>query len=102
MAQGHWTEVEARAVLAAQRKSGLSVEAFARGHGLQPQRLYWWRKKLTSTAAAAVMPVRVVEREPPRGEPVTILLRSGHVLKVGRDFDEVAFVRAVELLGGIG
>jgi len=41
MAQGHWTEVEARAVLAAQRKSGLSVEAFARGHGLQPQHLYW-------------------------------------------------------------
>jgi hypothetical protein len=32
---------------------------------------------------------------------VTILLRTGHMLKVGRDFDEVAFVRAVELLGGV-
>ena len=101
MAHGQWTEVEARAVLAAQRKSGLSVDAFARDNGLLPQRLYWWRKKLTATTAAEVMPVRVVERDPRRGEPVTILLRTGHMLKVGRDFDEVAFVRAVELLGGI-
>jgi hypothetical protein len=102
MAHGQWTEVEARAVLAAQKKSGLSVDAFARDNGLLPQRLYWWRKKLAATMAATVMPVRVVEREPRRGEPVTILLRTGHMLKVGRDFDEVAFVRAVELLGGIG
>jgi hypothetical protein len=45
MAHGQWTEVEARAVLAAQKKSGLSIDAFARDNGLLPQRLYWWRKK---------------------------------------------------------
>ena len=33
-----------------------------------------------------------------RGEPVTVLLRSGHMLKVGRDFDESAFARVVALL----
>ena len=43
MAHGQWTEVEARAVLAAQKKRGLSVDAFARDNGLLRQRLYWWR-----------------------------------------------------------
>jgi hypothetical protein len=33
-----------------------------------------------------------------RGEPVTVLLRSGHMVKVGRDFDESAFARVVALL----
>jgi hypothetical protein len=64
-----------------------------------PQRLYWWRKKLAATEAArqpTVLPVKVVE--PRRGEPVTVLLRSGHMLKVGRDFDEVVFARVVALL----
>ena len=36
--------------------------------------------------------------EPRRGEPVTALLRSGHMLKVSRDFDEVVFARVVALL----
>ena len=53
--------------------------------GLVPQRLYWWRKKLVTKDAAptsrfALLPVKVVE--PRRGEPVTVLLRSGHTLKL--------------------
>ena len=46
----------------------------------------------------ALLPVKVVE--PRRGEPFTVLLRSGHMLKLGRDFDEVAFARVVALLEG--
>ena len=40
----------------------------------------------------------LVAAELERGEPVTVLLRSGHMLKVGRGFDEDAFVRVVALL----
>lgn len=106
MAHGQWTEVEARSVLGAWRKSGLSVEAFARSRGLVPQRLYWWKRKLGIGVAAdksralALLPVNVTEArtEARRGEPVTVLLRSGHMLKVGRDFDESAFARVVALL----
>ena len=92
-------------MLEAWRRSGLSVEAFARGRGLVPQRLHWWRKKLGFGAVErhkALVPVRVVEAhsEPRRGEPVTVLLRSGHMLKVARDFDESVFVRVVALLEG--
>ena len=101
MAHGQWTEIEARGVLEALKRSGLGVEKFARSRGLVPQRLYWWKKKLGIGAAdtsrvPALVPVRVTEAR--RGEPVTVLLRSGHMLKVGRDFDECAFARVVVLL----
>jgi hypothetical protein len=47
-----------------------------------------------------MVPVQVTERytEARRGEPETVLLRSSHMLKVGRDFDVSAFVRFVQLL----
>jgi hypothetical protein len=72
----------------------------------RPQRLHWWKKKFRFGAAAdksravALLPVRVAESETGarRGEPVTVLLRSGHMIKVGRDFDESAFARIVALL----
>lgn len=35
-----------------------------------------------------------------RGEPVAVYLRSGHIVKVGRGFDEDAFARVVALLEG--
>jgi len=50
-------------------------------------------------AHPALLPVRVAETSAARrGEPVTVLLRSGHILKLGRDFDETAFARMVQLL----
>lgn len=102
MAHGQWSEVEARGVISAWRKSGLSVENFARERGIVPQRIYWWRKKLGLAAAERakamdLLPVRVIET-PKRGEPVTVLLRCGHMVKVGHGFDEVAFARVVAVL----
>lgn len=41
-----WTEREGRQALAAWKDSGLSASGFARRHGLNPQRLLWWRKQL--------------------------------------------------------
>ena len=107
MAHGQWTEIEARGVLEAWKKSGASIEVFARSRSLVPQRLYWWKRKLGIAGLkdrAALVQVRVVESSSDdvadvrRGEPVTVLLRSGHMLKVGRDFDEQAFARVVALL----
>ena len=102
MAHGQWSEVEARGVLEAWKKSGKSLEHYARGRGLVPQRLYWWKKKLGfgESRAPALLAIRVADAriEARRGEPVTVLLRSGHMIKVGRDFDESAFARVVALL----
>jgi hypothetical protein len=97
VAHGHWSEVEGRAVVAAWEKSGLTVEQFAKARGLIPQRIRWWRKRLERTdTTPKLVPVQLVEAK--RGEPVTVLLRSGHMLKVGRGFDEDAFARVVAVL----
>jgi len=105
-----WSEHEARAVVGAWRRSGLSVEKFAEQRGLVPQRIYWWRKKLEQPlkavkpdTALALLPVQVAKSSPAaraRGEPVMVMLRSGHVIKVGRGFDEEAFARALAILEG--
>ena len=107
--RGQWSEHEARGVLSAWRKSGLTLERFAKERGLVAQRVRWWRNKLegkstahaTSQSALALLPVRVTEAAPAkRGEPVAVYLRSGHIVKVGRGFDEEAFTRVVALLEG--
>ena len=106
MAHGKWSEVEARGVLEAWRRSGLPLEKFAKQRGLVSQRLRWWRKKLNrneraiSLPSPPVLPVHVSADLSRRGEPVTVLLRTGHMLKVSHGFDEGAFARVVALLEG--
>jgi hypothetical protein len=111
MAQGQWTEVEARGFLEALRKSQQGIYEFCQERGIVPQRLYYWRRRLGELRDAApietddgypgLVPVQVVDRSAAkRGEPVTVLLRGGQMLKVGRGFDEAAFARVVALLDG--
>jgi hypothetical protein len=106
MAHGKWSEIEARGVLEAWRRSGLSLEAFARQRGLVTQRLHWWKAKLAraekslAVRTPALLPVTVSPDTARRGEPVTVLLRTGHMLKVSHGFDEEAFARVVALLEG--
>lgn len=115
MAHGKWSEIEARGVLEAWQRSGLPLETFAKQRGIVGQRLRWWRLKLAASQAAtgmskplvaatskvpAVLPVRVTSESARRGEPVTVLLRTGHMLKVSHGFDESAFARVVALLEG--
>ena len=97
MARSKWTETEARAALQAWRRSGQSLRQWALGQGLVPERLYAWRKKL-GDPEPDVQLVEVKVAQPVRGKPVLVMLRSGHMLKVGRGFDEEAFARAVAVL----
>ncbi|MDB4986006.1 MAG: hypothetical protein JWN04_1184 [Myxococcaceae bacterium] len=106
MAQGKWSEVEARGVLEAWKRSGLPLEQFARQRGFVSQRLRWWvqkfkvAEKALAASTPALLPVKLTAEAPRRGEPVTVLLRTGHMLKVARGFDEDAFARVVALLEG--
>ena len=60
-AQTRWTEKRARAALDAWRRSGQSGAAFARAIGVVPQRLYWWKRRLSRDAAVpAFVPVVAV------------------------------------------
>lgn len=107
MAHGRWSEVEARGMLEAWKRSGLPLERFAKERGLVGQRLRWWRKKLNRQERAraagpvpALLPLRMAQEPARRGEPVTVLLRTGHMLKVSHGFDEDAFARVVAILEG--
>jgi hypothetical protein len=95
---GFWTEMEARAVIAAWRKSGLSMTDYAREHSIGRHRIAWWLKKLEGHMRSDVklLPVHVVES--PRNAPVSIVLRSGLTLRVSRDFDEETLLRVVAVL----
>jgi transposase-like protein len=52
-ATSEWTEDEARTALERWRRSGDTIAAFARTHGVSAPRLYWWRRRLSATAVAA-------------------------------------------------
>jgi transposase-like protein len=49
-AQSYWREADARVIVEAWRRSGLSVAAFARRHGLTQQRVAYWRMHVGATA----------------------------------------------------
>ena len=92
--RSRWTDSHARAVLAAQTESGLSIKAFAVREGLDPQRLYTWKSRLKSAPA---LPTFVeVRRHSP--EYVEIVLRSGRVLRVLESIDGSALRRFVVAL----
>jgi hypothetical protein len=79
-----WTQEDARRVLAAWQSSGDSLWAFSRRHGLQPQRVGWWKKRLsewrTSEAVRpAFAPAILV---PPASTPISIRLPAGPVIEV--------------------
>jgi hypothetical protein len=52
--RGQWSEHEARGVLSAWRRSGQSIERFAKERGLVPQRIRWWKAKLEGKTTALV------------------------------------------------
>jgi len=108
MTAERWREADARRALDAWGRSGLTIAQFARAQGVAPDRLYEWRRKLAATTGdlktaivpdqlPALMPVRVAAAAS-GDQPISVLLRSGHVLRVPRGFDEGVFSRVVALL----
>lgn len=113
MSAERWTETEARRILEVWSKSGLSGAEFARTQGYAPFRLYEWRRKLgaveraqagveASSPLPALVPVRMTTASAGPDAPLSVVLRSGHVIKVARGFDEDVFRRVVELLESTG
>jgi transposase-like protein len=100
-----WSRQDAEQMAVALRASGLSAARFAKQHGLNGQRVYWWMAQLGGGAARAAktklerrprfVPVRVVEsssrskaRPTPR-EPAGLEIHVGSstVIRVRRGFD---------------
>jgi hypothetical protein len=81
-------------VLDVQRRSGLSVRAFAHRRRLPVERVYDWRRRLGA---------EVVRRFLPVGESagVEIVLRGGRTVRVRSDVDDRLLARVVAVLEGL-
>jgi hypothetical protein len=96
LSRRRWTIDDARAALSALEASGLPVSVFATREGLDPQRLYGWRRRLGAVAPEA--PPAFVELRAGQGAHVEVVLRSGRVLRVPESFDASALRRLLDVL----
>jgi transposase-like protein len=102
-----WTAKDAKQALTALAQSGLDLRAFAVREGLDPQRLWRWRRQLAETAAPAFEEVvrpgapSVLHVEAPAAalqERFEIVLTSGRVVRVPASFDASALVQLLTLV----
>jgi|SRR5579862_5243403 len=91
-----WTEEDARAALAALDRSGRPVGVFAQEHGLDPQRLYAWRRRLAKGEPTTFR--ELIVRSPPTAAFFEVVLASGVVVRVPSSFDGEALARLLDVL----
>jgi hypothetical protein len=87
-----WSADEARAILEKQERSGLSLWRFATNQGLEPERLYRWRRKLRGSERPLQKFVEVLTAG--SDASFEIVLRGGHRVLVRGPVD-VESLRAI-------
>ena len=87
--------------------SGLSAGEFATREGLRRERLFFWKRRLRASSGIAVAGVSFAKISvQPKvaaamvAEPLEVLTRSGHIIRVRPRFDESTLLRLVTVLGG--
>ena len=90
-------------MLAALERSGKPLRAFAEEHGLDPQRLYVWRRRVaegdgTTFRELIVRPAPANSAGDADGSPFEIVLASGVVVRVPPSFDATALARLLDVL----
>lgn len=69
-----WRPEDARRVLDEAEGSGESLAEFARRHGIDPARLYWWRKRLATERPPTVTPTLSLVPAMVTSEPTVALI----------------------------
>ena len=105
-ARPRWSAADARQVLTALERSGKSVPQFAAEHGLDPQRVYLWRRRLGGrTERPKFTELMVAPSLVARGaaaESFEIVFGSGHTLRIPASFDPLALGRLLDVLARAG
>jgi transposase-like protein len=96
LSRPRWTIADARAALSALDDSRLSVAAFAVREGLDPQRLYMWRRRFRAAGPKSVP--AFVEVHAATAASLEVVLRAGHTVRVPPSFDATALRRLLEVL----
>jgi hypothetical protein len=101
-----WSVAEAQRVLEEQRRSGLSDRAFAKRKGLDPQRLWWWRKRIEAPRGSEA--VEFVEVKPRAGTSevatsgamLEVRLVNGRVVMVPAEVEPLVLARLLDAIEG--
>jgi transposase-like protein len=94
-----WTREDAREVIAALERSGKTVSVFAAEHGLDPQRVYLWRRRLGNAEPTTFQEIVVrPSLSAHDGAPFEIALASGDVVRVPASFDQAALACLLDVL----
>ncbi len=93
-----WTVEDAREVLGDLGRSGKPVGVFATARGLDPQRVYAWRRRLGVVTTPTEFEEVVLRPEGNNGERFEIVLCTGHVVRVPPSFDPADLRRLLEVL----
>jgi transposase-like protein len=86
-----------------QGRSGQSVSAYCREHGLRLWQFYEWKKRLRDSDApkfvevAVKPPAEIAQQRSRQGSAIEVRLRSGHSVVVERGFD-ASHLRALLLV----
>jgi transposase len=102
-ARPRWTRSDAREVIAALERSGQTVSVFAAEHGLDPQRVYLWRRRLGEAERTTFQEIVVRPQAAPldrdaQSASFEIVLPSGAVIRVPTSFEAAALIRLLEVL----
>ena len=95
-----WSAADARLVLEAQARSGLSMRGFAEREGLDEQRLQRWSRRLAEVDASSATEVvpQFVELANRSAAIVEVVLCSGRVLRVSDAIEPGRLRRLVDAL----
>jgi transposase-like protein len=88
-----WGEEKRRELMAAFRRSGVSLRAFAERAGVPYSTMVYWRQRGEPTASPTFVPVEVA----PTGGPIEVVVGSA-VVRVEPGFDEAHLARVVRSL----
>jgi transposase len=101
----HW-----RAMVADQRRSGLTIVAFCQQRQLASSAFHFWKRELRSRdaerqaarPAARFLPVTVADALPAQhsASPLELVLPSGETLRVPAGFDPATLAQVLGLLRG--
>ena len=101
-----WTPEYAATVLDEASSSGLSDRVFATQRGIDPNRLWWWRRRLAKSKVVMNKEESFVElavRQPTAStlaSRIEILLTNGRIVAVPIDIDPIALAKLLDALEG--
>jgi hypothetical protein len=96
----YWRQPEAERIVEAWQESGETGAAFARRHGVDPQRLSRWALRLRRSAPVPFHPVRVAGAGPvrPGGAAIEIDFGTGWRVRVAGGFEAEDLRRVLAVL----